>query len=139
MIDRTVVGRSVVDASALLAYLHDEDGADVVADAVAQGTYVSSVNLAEVLARFALAGAAPDELAEDLTARGLLGLAVRVEPFTQADAIETARLRPLTRDLGLSLADRACLALARRLDLQVLTSDQAWAQANLEVPLTFFR
>jgi ribonuclease VapC len=139
MIDRTVVGRSVVDASALLAYLHDEDGADVVADAVAQGTYVSSVNLAEVLARFALAGAALDELAEDLTARGLLGLAVRVEPFTQADAIETARLRPLTRDLGLSLADRACLALARRLDLQVLTSDQAWAQANLEVPLTFFR
>jgi ribonuclease VapC len=129
----------VLDASAFLAYLHGEPGADVVSDAIADGTHLSSVNLAEVLGHFARLGANAKDLSEDLTARGLLGMAVRVESFTQADAIETARLRPLTRELGLSLADRACLALARRLGAPVLTADSAWAGATLEVDLTFIR
>jgi len=44
-----------------------------------------------------------------------------------ADAIEVARLRPLTRQVGLSLADRACLALAHRLGTRALTADSAWS------------
>jgi ribonuclease VapC len=129
----------VLDASVFLAYLNEEPGADAVTDAIAEGVHLSSVNLAEALARFARRGADPAHLAADLTARGLLGMAVRVEPFTQADAVEAARLQPLTREFGLSLADRACLALARRLGAPVLTADRAWAGATLEVDLTFIR
>jgi len=94
------VPSAILDASALVAYLHDAD---------------------------------PARVARQMTDRGLLDGALAVEPFTTADAIEIARLRPLTRDLGLSLGDRACLALASRLDAPVLTADSAWSQ--LDVPL----
>ena len=58
--------------------------------------------------------------------RGLLRGAIAVEPFTAADAIDARRLRPLTRDAGLSLGDRACLAPARRLEAPALTADTDW-------------
>lgn len=126
---------TVLDASALLAYLRDEPGADVVADAVATGAVISTVNLGEVLSRVADRGADPARVARQMTDRGLLGGALAVEPFTTADAIEIARLRPLTRDLGLSLGDRACLALASRLDAPVLTADSAWSTLDLPLEL----
>jgi ribonuclease VapC len=121
---------AILDASALLAYLRDEPGADVVAEAIAGGAAVSTVNLAEVLSHAAGRGSDPVALVEQMTERGLLGGAIAVEPFTTADAVETARLRPLTRQPGLSLGDRACLALARRLEAPALTADLAWAQAG---------
>jgi len=102
----------VLDASALLAYLRDEPGAQAVADAIAGGAAICAVNLAEVFSRAADRGADPSSLADELTRRGLLGGALVVEDFTATDAIEVARLRPLTGQAGLSLADRACLALA---------------------------
>jgi ribonuclease VapC len=116
----------VLDASALLAYLRDEPGTDVVAKAIADGVVISTVNLAEVFSRSADRGADPAKLAAKLTQRGLLDGAITVEPFTTADAIDAAHLRPLTRDAGLSLGDRACLALARRLGVPALTADTAW-------------
>jgi ribonuclease VapC len=116
----------VLDASALLAYLRDEPGADVVAEAIADGAVISTVNLAEVFSRSADRGADSTKLAAKLTQNGLLDGAITIKPFTTADAIDTARLRPLTRDAGLSLGDRACLALARRLDTPALTADTAW-------------
>ena len=58
-----------------------------------------------------------------------------VEPFTSADAIEAARLCPLARFAGLSLGDRACLALAGRLSASVLTVDSAWAELSIDVEL----
>jgi ribonuclease VapC len=116
----------VLDASALLAHLRDEPGADVVAEAIASGAVISTVNLAEVFSRVADRGGDPAKLAGELTQSGLLDGAITVEPFTAADAIETGRLRPLTRDAGLSLGDRACLALARRLDAPALTADTDW-------------
>jgi len=124
------VPSAVLDASALLAYLRDELGADVVADAVATGAAISTVNLGEVLSRVADRGRDPARVVRQMTDRGLLEGAIAVEPFTSADAIEVARLRPLTRDLGLSLGDRACLALAKRLDTPVLTADSAWSKLN---------
>jgi len=123
----------VLDASALLAYLGDESGAELVADQIAAGTTISTVNLAEALSTLAARGQDPADVASELTARGLLDGAITVEPFTTADAIEAARLRPLTRPAGLSLADRACLALARRLAIPVLTSDHAWTSLALDV------
>jgi ribonuclease VapC len=116
----------VLDASALLAHLRDEPGADVVAEAIASGAVISTVNLAEVFSRAADRGADPAKLAAELTQSGLLDGAITVEPFTAADAIDAGRLRPLTRDAGLSLGDRACLALARRLDTPALTADTDW-------------
>lgn len=110
----------VLDASALLAHLRDEPGADVVAEAIASGAVISTVNLAEVFSRVADRGGDPAKLAAELTQSGLLDGAITVEPFTAADAIDAGRLRALTRDAGLSLGDRACLALARRLDAPAL-------------------
>ena len=116
----------VLDVSALLAHLRDEPGADVVAEAIASGAVISTVNLAEVFSRVADRGGDPAKLAAELTQSGLLDGAITVEPFTAADAIDAGRLRPLTRDAGLSLGDRACLALARRLDAPALTADTDW-------------
>jgi ribonuclease VapC len=116
----------VLDASALLAHLRDEPGADVVAEAIASGAVISTVNLAEVFSHVADRGEDPEKLAAELTQSGLLDGAITVEPFTVADAIDAGRLRPLTRDAGLSLGDRACLALARRLDAPALTADTDW-------------
>jgi len=127
------VAGAVLDASALLAYLREEPGADVVADAIAGGATISTVNLAEVLSRAADRGADPIALTGDMTDRGLLGGAIAVEPFTTADAAEVARLRPATRDAGLSLGDRACLALARRLDAPAFAADAAWSRLDLAV------
>jgi ribonuclease VapC len=121
---------AVLDASALLAYLRDEPGAEVVSEAIAGGAAVSAVNLAEVLSRVTDRGRDPAALVVRMTERGLLGGAIAVESFTTADAVETARLRPLTRKAGLSLGDRACLALARRLEAPALTADLAWSEAG---------
>lgn len=131
----------VIDASALLAYLRDEPGAEAVADAIAEGAVMSAVNLGEVLSRAADRGADPGALAGELAARGLLHGAIDVEPFLPADAIDVAVLRPLTRAAGLSIADRACLALARRLGTQALTADTAWRdlEGHVDVALIQIR
>jgi ribonuclease VapC len=133
------VPTTVLDASALLAYLRDEPGAEVVADAIAEGAAISTVNLAEVLSRVADRDGDPSRLVGEMTDRGLLGGAVSVEPFTDEDAVEVARLRPETRAEGLSLGDRACLALARRLSVPALTADAAWSRLGLEVTLQQIR
>jgi ribonuclease VapC len=125
----------VLDASALLAHLRDEPGADVVAEAIAGGAVISTVNLAELFSRVADRGDDPAKLAAELTESGLLDGAITVEPFTAADAIDAGRLRPLTRDAGLSLGDRACLALARRLDAPALTADTDWQGVAHDVEL----
>jgi ribonuclease VapC len=129
----------VLDASALLAYLGDEDGVDVVADAIAGGASISTINLAEVLSTLTARGANPGEVSVDLADRGLLDGAIAVEPFTIADVVETARLRPLTRKAGLALGDRGCLALASRLSAPVLTADQAWVGLKLDVEVRSIR
>jgi ribonuclease VapC len=130
---------TVLDASALLAYLRDEPGAEVVSDTIADGAVISTVNLAEVFSRVADRGVDPVKLATGLRESGLLGGAITVETFTVDDAIDAGRLRPLTRDAGLSLGDRACLALARRLDACALTADTAWDDAGHGVKLRQIR
>ena len=129
----------VLDASALLAHLRDEPGADVVAEAIASGAVISTVNLAEVFSRVADRGEDPAKLAAELSQSGLLDGAITVEPFTAAEAIDAGRLRLLTRDAGLSLGDRACLALARRLDAPALTADTDWQGVAHGVELRLIR
>ena len=130
----------VLDASALLAYLLAEPGGDVVRDTLAEQTaVVSAVNWAEVLSRLASAGADPYEVAERLTSDAALADMLTVEALTGIDGPAIAHLRPITRQPGLSLADRACLALAERRGLPALTTDRAWAQLQIGVQIRLAR
>lgn len=114
----------VLDASAVLAYLLGEPGEDVVAQVLESGLgVISTVNLSEVVAKLADVGMTRAEIEQVVD-----GLDLRVVAFTRAHALECARWRLMTRSLGLSLGDRACLALAGELSLPVLTTDRAWAE-----------
>lgn len=126
--------RAVLDASAVLAYLQREPGYEQVRDALAAGAAISAVNLAEVYARVVATGRPLDAVATRLLALGL-----RPEPFIEEDARTSASLYPETQPLGLSLGDRACLALARRLGWPALTADRTWADAQLDVPVRLLR
>jgi ribonuclease VapC len=127
---------SILDASALIAFLHDEPGSDAVVDAIAETAAVSVVNWAETLSKVAADGDDPQQIADSFQASNS---PLILEPLTDADCVEIARLRPLTKTNGLSLADRACLALAKRLDLPVVTADRDWADLNLGITLQLIR
>jgi len=113
--------RSVLDASAVLAYLQREAGHERVGSALADGAAISAVNLAEVYAKAVERGISSEEVRARIKALGLLVL-----KFDEDDALRSAALYPKARAAGLSLGDRACLALGQRLGLPVLTADQAW-------------
>jgi ribonuclease VapC len=134
-----VTSQSTLDASALLALLQNERGAEAVEDAIADGATISTVNLAEALSTMARKGADPATALATMTERGVIGGPITVEPFTLADAVEAARLRPLTAKAGLSLGDRSCLALAQRLGTPVLTADQPWRDVDLPVEVRSIR
>jgi PIN domain nuclease of toxin-antitoxin system len=142
----------VLDASALLAYWLDEPGGDVVSEAIAVGgASIGTPNLAEALGKLVdrrpeLAQSLPE--ATKLTAvewggavpgLPLAGGAITVEPFTVADAVATARLRPQTVAAGLSLGDRACLVLANRMGAPALTADRSWAGLALGIEVILIR
>jgi ribonuclease VapC len=118
----------VLDASGLLALLLDEEGAAEVEQLLANSGAISSGNLAEALSKVAERGADPGEVARDLELKGILGGLLEVEAVTAQDAITIAQMRPATKEHGLGLGDRICLALGRRLDLPVLTADRAWIE-----------
>jgi ribonuclease VapC len=130
---------SILDAFALLAYLQDESGSELVATALTQGCLMSAINWSETLSKLAERGQSPEVVTELLTNQGLLNNALVIVPFDAALAQETARLRPITRSIGLSLGDRACLALGLQSQLPVLTSDQIWANSNIGVVVNVIR
>lgn len=131
----------MLDASALLAYLQNEPGATTVRDALALGCRMSAVNWAEVLSKANDAGRSSREIVDELTNRGLLGQSLRIVPFAESDAATVGDLRPRTRHIGLSLGDRACLALGLRLQRSVLTTDRDWRKltGELEVDIRVIR
>lgn len=123
----------MLDASAILALLFGEPGADDVAQAIAQGVAVSTVNLSEVAEALRR-----NELeADPVIAR--LSEQVVIEPFTYDDALAAAALSRPTRKQGLSLGDRACLALAQRLQATAVTADRQWSQLALGVSVRLLR
>ena len=117
---------AVLDASALLAFLRNEPGADKVR-AVLPFSSISAVNLAETLGKLVERGKALDDMAFQI---GRLRL--DVVPFDAAQARLAATLWGPARALGLSLADRACLALALDRGAAVLTTDRAWSRLAVE-------
>ena len=124
--------RAVLDASAILALLLGEPGAETVADAIADGAAISTVTHAEVGTVLIRNGHDPSLLAQ-VTAQ------VSVELFTVADADTAAALIADGARLGLSLGDRACLALAKRLNAPALTVEQVWAQLDVGIEITLIR
>jgi ribonuclease VapC len=130
---------AILDASALLAYLQGEPGAAVVANVLTQGSLMSSVNWAETLSKLAERGQDPDTVTDLLINQGLLNNALIIAPFDADLAQATAKLRPLTRNSGLSLGDRACLALGIQTQLPVLTSDQVWSRLTIGVVVQLIR
>jgi PIN domain nuclease of toxin-antitoxin system len=133
------VSEAVFDASALLAYLNDEPGGGAVEQALAGGGSVSAVNWAEVLTKAGEAGVPARALTASLVDRGLLGQILRVVPFDEDAARRTAELREATRGRGLSLADRACLALAQALGLPAWTADREWKGLLPDVEVVLVR
>lgn len=113
----------VLDASAVLALLNAEPGAETVAEQLATGdAVVSAVNFAEIMGKVFERGV-PEPDAAALWRR----LAIGIEPVSAAVALRAALLQPQTRPLGLSLGDRCCLALAQELGgAVVVTADRAW-------------
>jgi PIN domain nuclease of toxin-antitoxin system len=129
----------VLDASALLAYLNDEPGAQVVEDALVRGSAMSAVNMAEVLSKLTDIGEDPDEVTKELERRGLLGGRLTVFPLTAADAVVIANLHRKTKAHGLSLGDRACLGLALRFRVPAVTADRAWLRLRVAIKVEAIR
>ncbi len=130
---------AVLDASALLAYLQGEPGAERVAEVLVLGAAISSVNWAETLTKLAERGQDPEAVATQLRDRGLLNKTLLVYPVDESLARKIAQLRLPTRSEGLSLGDRACLALASQLKKPVITTDRAWNSLNLAVEIRLIR
>lgn len=122
-----------------MAVLHAEDGASVVIEAIGDGAAVSVVNWAEVLSKLAEAGKDPEIAAAELRRAEGTRRALSIEPLTAADCVAVAQLRPVTKRQGLSLADRACLALAERLDVPALTADRKWLEADVVAEVRLIR
>ena len=112
----------LLDTSAVLGYLQNEPGWERVAAEILTGqASISVVNQTEVLSKLCDWGMGLQD-----ADKALGKLALVTQPFTPEIALDAARLRPLTREHGLSLGDRACLATARLRELPVLTGDRAW-------------
>ena len=92
------------------------------------------VNLAGVMQRGVARGLAVEGLTADIEALG-----VTILPFTAEDAEASAALWPATHRLGLSQGDRACLALASRLNLPALTADRAWVEIRMGIDIQVIR
>jgi len=125
--------RAVLDASAVLAVLHREPGYTQVVPHLDQAV-ISSVNWAEVVQK----ALSRNILLESLVAEFPF-LRVSIEPFTAEDAEASGILWTETRRWGLSLADRACLSLALRHGLPVITADRVWSSVQAGVTIHVIR
>jgi len=125
---------TVLDASAVLALIQGEPGADVVGSALPGGS-MSTVNLAEVVGKLVDAGLDGTRVRQLLAASWVV-----LEPLTEADAELAGAMRSITGGRLLSLGDRCCLALALRMAPPVvLTADRAWADLDLPVDVQLVR
>lgn len=123
----------VLDASVLLAHISGEPGSEA-APYLAHDGLLSTVNLTEVFAKLVERGLTANAAAELIYRYGFDPV-----PFDRGLARLAGLLRPVTKPLGLSLGDRACLALAQRENLPVLTTDRIWTKLNLGIPIKLMR
>jgi PIN domain nuclease of toxin-antitoxin system len=124
MESQTALTPVILDSSVVLTYLLDEPGRLAAEAAIADRGRILSVNLAEVMGRLVRDGTDPGMAADTLLALPLIVIALDA-----GLAIEAGAMLAQTRPFGLSLGDRACLALAKREGLPALTADQSWLRA----------
>ena len=127
------MAEAVLDASAVLAFLRREPGEDHVRQVMPR-SLLCAVNLTEVVSKLIERGAAASAAVQ--IARGL---PYRVVEYDEGLASDAGELWALTRPIGLSLSDRACLALAAREKLPAMTTDQRWTQANIGIEVKLIR
>jgi ribonuclease VapC len=127
------VNEVILDASAILALLNAEPGADVVEETL-PGAITSTVNLSETVAKLSERG-----MPEGAIRIALEEIGLRLVSFDGDLAFQTGLLRVSTRSAGLSFGDRACLALGRQLKLPVLTTDRGWATLDVGVEVRLIR
>ena len=128
------MSRVVLDASALMAVLNSEPGAEMLTPQIMSMAATSTVNLAEVHAKLLSRGWTSAQAWEDATSP------VReVIPFESDHARITGDLSTITRTFGLSLGDRACLALGMALQVPVYTAEQAWKKLKLDLRIHLIR
>ena len=123
----------ILDASALLALIFDEQGADVVVTQV-RDSRILSVNFSEVVQRVLTIDGNPDRAEEAIDL-----LNITVVPFDRRLARLTAEMREITSFMGASFADRACLALALASGDPVLSSDQDWRKLDIGIDIRMIR
>ena len=124
----------VLDASAILAILFQERGGEKLTVEILEDSVISTVNLAEVQLKLIKKGYVPEEAWEDA-----LSLVNSVEPYTSVHARIAGDLITTTEKYGLSLGDRSCLALAIALKAPVYTTEQAWKNLKVGVPIHVIR
>jgi ribonuclease VapC len=127
------MSKVLLDSSAFLAFANREPGGDRV-QSVLRSSLISAVNAAEVVGKLKGQGFTLDE-----AEKCLVQFVKEVIPFDTRHAVLAADLLADTRPLGLSLGDRACLAVAKGLGLPVLTADQAWGQLDVGVRVEVIR
>lgn len=127
------MAKAVLDASALLAFINNEQGGEAIVEYLADAV-ISSVNFSESIAKLVSRGAAPER-----AVRLVRHAEVPVIAFDQSLAEFAGGLVVQTRHRGLSFADRACLALAARENVPALTADRAWAGLSVGVEIRFIR
>ena len=128
------MSRIVLDASAILAFIQGERGSEKLTPELLSDSACSAVNLAEVHGKLVSRGWSVDEAWEDA-----FSPSQQVVPFDVSQARIAGDLVIHTRTLGLSLGDRACLALALMLKASVYTTEQGWRKLKLEVPVHVLR
>lgn len=125
--------RFALDGSALLAMMDHTPGGSVVG-AKLHHSAISSLNLAEVLDISRSQGLAVEGMTENLQSLGLC-----IEPFLPEDALFVSQIADAGRSHALSIIDRACLALAHRLAVPVLTTHLSWSSLSLDIEIQVLR
>jgi PIN domain nuclease of toxin-antitoxin system len=123
----------VLDSSAVLAIINGEPGAERVIE-ILDGALLSAVNHAEIMTKLAERG-----IGRDVARSTVLNIGVQIIEFGIDLADRTGELRRQTRRLGLSLADRACLALAEREGVPAVTADKKWAMLDIGIKVSLIR
>jgi ribonuclease VapC len=126
--------RIVLDASAVLAVLNQERGAERLTPELLSGAVVSTVNLAEVQSKLVSRGVSSHDAWE-----ATLSVVSEIVPFSHEQARLTGDLVVQTRPLGLALGDRACLALGISLRAPVYTADASWSKLKVAVRIHVIR